>query len=88
MGTDRHFPMNGSSSLPTRMFVHKISTGYKGPYADAIGEVNGVKIRNLKHLVETLRDVKDEFVEFTFLSKYSEVIVFNRREALARPKKS
>ena len=51
------FPDERIVLLAHPMFVHKISTGYKGPYADALAEVNGVKIRNLKHLVETLRDV-------------------------------
>ncbi len=64
------------------MFVHKIGTSYKGPYADALSEVNGIKIRNLKHLVETLRDAKEEFIEFKFVGKYSELIVFSRQEAL------
>jgi S1-C subfamily serine protease len=76
------FPEERIVLLAHPLFVHKISTGYKGPYADALVAVNGVKIRNLKHLVETLRDVKEDFVEFKFLGKYSELIVFSRREAL------
>ncbi len=76
------FPDERIVLLAHPMFVHKISTGYKGPYADALVEVNGVKIRNLKHAVETLRDLTAEFVEFKFMGKYSERIVFSRREAL------
>ena len=76
------FPDERIVLLAHPMFVHKISTGYKGPYADALAQVNGVSIRNLKHLVETLRDVTDEFVEFKFRGRYSEAIVFNRKEAL------
>jgi S1-C subfamily serine protease len=76
------FPDERIVLLAHPMFVHKISNGYKGPYADALVHVNGVKIRNLKHLVETLRDSKEEFVEFKFLGKYSELIAFSRREAL------
>jgi S1-C subfamily serine protease len=76
------FPEERVVLLAHPLFVHKISTGYKGPYADALVAVNGVKIRNLKHLVETLRDVKEDFVEFKFLGKYSELIVFSRRDAL------
>jgi S1-C subfamily serine protease len=64
------------------MFTHKISKGYKEPFADAIGEVNGTRIRNLKHLVEVLRDATGEFVEFKFLCKFTDTIVFNRKEAL------
>jgi S1-C subfamily serine protease len=64
------------------MFTHKISKGYKEPYADAIGEVNGTRIRNLKHMVEVLRDATSEYVEFKFLCKFTDTIVFNRKEAL------
>ena len=76
------FPDERIVLLAHPMFVHKLSTGYKGPYADAVSAVNGVRIRNLKHLVETLRDLTDEFVEFKFAGKYSELIVFSRQEAL------
>jgi S1-C subfamily serine protease len=76
------FPEERIVLLAHPMFVHKIGTGYKGPYADALSEVNGIKIRNLKHLVETVRDAKEEFVEFKFGGKYSELIVFSRQEAL------
>ncbi len=82
------FPEERVVLLAHPMFVHKISTGYKGPYADAVAEVNGVRIRNLKHLVETLRDLSDEFVEFKFVGKHSEVIVFSRRKHRPPPKRS
>jgi S1-C subfamily serine protease len=64
------------------MLTHKISTGYKSPTGAAVAEVNGVRIHNLKHLVETLRDATGEFVEFSFHGKSSELIVFKRQEAL------
>ena len=70
------FPGERIVLLAHPMFVHKIGTGFRGPYADAVSELNGVKIRNLKHLVETLRNLKDDYVEFKFSSKYSDVIVF------------
>jgi len=64
------------------MFTHKISKGFEDPYADALAEVDGVPIRNLKHLVESLRDATAEFVEFTFHNRDRELIVFRRREVL------
>ena len=64
------------------MFTHKISKGYREPYADAIAEVNGTRIRNLKHMVELLRDATGEFVEFKFACKYTDTIVFQRKDAL------
>jgi S1-C subfamily serine protease len=63
------------------MFAHKITKGYGEPYADAIAEVNDIRIRNLKHLVEVLRDATGEFVEFKFICKFTDTIVFRRKEA-------
>ena len=64
------------------MFTHRISKGFEDPYADAVAEVDGVPVRNLKHLVETLRDATGEFVEFTFHNREHELIVFRRKEVL------
>jgi S1-C subfamily serine protease len=65
------------------MFTHRISKGYKGPYTDTLAAVNGVQIRNLKHLAEVLRDATGEFVEFRFHSSYAETMVFRRKDALS-----
>jgi S1-C subfamily serine protease len=64
------------------MFTHKIIKGYNEPYADAIASVNGTRIRNLKHMVEVLRDTTNEFVEFQFVCKFTDTIIFRRQEAL------
>jgi S1-C subfamily serine protease len=64
------------------MFSHRIRKGYSEPYADAIAEVDGVRIRNLKHLVELLRDATGEFVEIKFSMKSTDTIVFKRKEAM------
>ena len=37
-------------------------------------------IRNLKHLVEVLRDAKEEYVEITFHGRPSEGVVFKRKD--------
>ena len=44
--------------------------------------MNGTRIRNLKHMVEVLRDATGDFVEFKFFCKFTDTIVFNRKEAL------
>jgi hypothetical protein len=64
------------------MFTHRITKGYNEPYADAIAEVNGTRIRNLKHMVEVLRDATGEYVEFKFTCKFTDTIVFRRTDAL------
>ena len=65
------------------MFTHKIGQGYEIAYTPAIAEVDGVRIRNLKHMVEVIRDSTVEFIEFTFHSNQTDMIVFKRKEALA-----
>jgi S1-C subfamily serine protease len=64
------------------MFTHKICKGYTDPYADTVAEVNGTRIRNLRHMVEVLRDATGEFIEFKFACKFTDTIVFRRKEAL------
>lgn len=65
------------------MFTHPIAQGYSNPFMRVVTSVNGVKLKNLPHLVETLRDLKDEFVTFEFAgTRGVETIVFRREEAL------
>jgi S1-C subfamily serine protease len=75
------FPGERLVILAHPLFAHRISKGYKTPYTSALLEVNRVRIQNLKHLVEVLRDATDPFVEFKFDGKGSDTIVLNRKEA-------
>jgi hypothetical protein len=63
--------------LPLRIFK-----GYSAPNLKVVGDVNGVRVQNPKHLVEILRDTTDEYIEFTFVANHPERIVFKRQEAL------
>ena len=65
------------------LFSHKISKGYRMTYSMALAEVNGVRIRNLKHLVEFLRDNRDEYAAFRFHGKGSDNIVLKRADVAA-----
>ncbi len=64
------------------LFTHKISKGYEVGYSGAVAQVNGVEIRNLKHLVETVRDATGDYIEFTFHGNDTDMIVFKRAEAI------
>jgi 2-phospho-L-lactate guanylyltransferase (CobY/MobA/RfbA family) len=57
--------------------------GYANPVNEVVKSVNGLPIRNLRHLVEALRDLKDEFVVIAFNRKGGRSIVLPRQEALA-----
>jgi hypothetical protein len=62
------------------MFSHKIAKGYVDPVGKVVKEVNGVPIKSLRHLVETIRDCKDEYLTFRFADDWSDVLVFDRKE--------
>jgi S1-C subfamily serine protease len=64
------------------LFSHKISRGYNINYTASVAEINGVRVRNLKHLVEIIRDATGEYIEFTFQGNDSDMIVFRRKEAI------
>jgi S1-C subfamily serine protease len=62
------------------LFPHKITKGYDVDYFPCVAKVNGTKIKNLKHLIETLRDCKDDFVTFEWYDQHVENIVFKRSD--------
>ncbi len=82
-GDDPAFAGERIVIVPSPMFSHKIGKGYTDPYTQAVSTVNGVRIRNLGHLLEVLRDATGDLVEFSFYGRHAEKIVFNRKEALA-----
>jgi len=64
-------------------FPHKLSKGYSEPYGQVVKTVNGIRIKNLAHLVKVLRDCKDEFITIEFDLHGGETLVFPRAEMLA-----
>lgn len=66
--------------MVTNWLPHRISIGYSSPTTQVVDSVNGVVIRNLAHLVGTLRDLDDEYVEFQFKDRAVEKLIFNRQE--------
>jgi S1-C subfamily serine protease len=74
------FPGEELVVVSAPIFKHKIAKGYGDPAAKVVDTVNGVRIKNLSHLVETLRDCTEEFVTLRFADEWSEVLVFDRQE--------
>jgi S1-C subfamily serine protease len=62
------------------MFDHKIAKGYDDPAGRVVQEVNGVRVKNLVHLVETIRDSTDTYLTFRFADEGGEILVFDRKE--------
>ncbi|MBS0366957.1 MAG: trypsin-like peptidase domain-containing protein [Proteobacteria bacterium] len=69
--------------IPSPLFPHSLSKGYSDPAGMVVRTVNGTPIRSLAHLVEVLRNLKDEFVTFEFDGRLGESLVFRRAAALA-----
>lgn len=63
-------------------FSHRLTKGYNSPTLQVLTHVNGVAIKNLVHLVQLLRDSKDEFLECRFAGSGTEALVFRRQEML------
>jgi hypothetical protein len=64
------------------LFPHKLAKGYSDPFTEVVKSVNGIAIKNLGHLVEILRDTKEEFITIAFVGR-SETMVFPRAQMLA-----
>ncbi|HEY4757716.1 MAG TPA: hypothetical protein VIH43_04100, partial [Chthoniobacterales bacterium] len=81
IGDKPAFPGERLVVIPCPFFPHRLSKGYGNPSWQVLKSVNHQPIKNLAHLVETLRDLKDDFVTFEFDTRSSgESIVFPRAE--------
>ena len=65
------------------LFPHKLTAGYGNPTFEVVKSLNGINIRSLGHLVEALRDLREEFVIIELDSNSREHLVFPRKEMLA-----
>ncbi len=66
----------GPSLLP-----HRISKGYQIPPFSVVARVNGIRVRNLAHLVEIIRDAGREFLTIEVAGE-NILLVFRREEVL------
>ena len=68
--------------VTSKAFPHRIVKGYDVNLFSVVGKVNGTPITSLKHLVEVLRDLKDEYVVFEWADQGTETVVFKREEVV------
>jgi S1-C subfamily serine protease len=73
------FPGEELVVVTSPLFAHKIAKGYADPLGQAVASVNRVPVKNLRHLVELLRDAKGEFVTIQYVEEV-EMMVFRREE--------
>jgi hypothetical protein len=68
--------------VPSPFFSHRLTKGYDSPALHVMSKLNDVKIKNLAHLIELVRDCKDEYLEFKFAETEVETLVFRRQDML------
>jgi PDZ domain len=77
------FADEGLVIVSSPFFPHKLTRGYDNPMLQVVKTLNGVPIKNLNHLVEVLRDSKDEFIRIEFDMRGAETLVFPRADLVA-----
>ncbi|MBI2496619.1 MAG: trypsin-like peptidase domain-containing protein [Opitutae bacterium] len=77
------FPGEQLVFVPSPFLPHRLSKGYGMPALKVVESVNGIKIRNLAHLVSLLRDAKEKFIVIEYATKSAETMVFPLAETLA-----
>lgn len=82
-GDSPAFPGEELVIVSSPFFPHRLSKGYDNPISRVVETVNGTPIRNLRHLVEVLRDLKDEFITIAFHGRGAESVVFVRQEMIS-----
>jgi S1-C subfamily serine protease len=65
--------------IATRMFPHPIIKGYDNRPLGVIAKLNGVEVKNLRHLAELLEKNTDEYLQFETADR-NESLVFRRQE--------
>ena len=66
-------------------FPHRITKGYDDPNRAVVSAVNGTPIKNLRHLVELIRDCQENQITIKFAKSgvlTHETMVFNRKDLL------
>ncbi len=77
------FPGEELVTISSPLFPHKLSKGYSNPMGRIVTAVNGKPVKNLRHVVELLRDCPDEYVVISLAGRFGESLVLPRNEAAA-----
>jgi S1-C subfamily serine protease len=77
------FPGEQLVVISSPFFPHRLAENYSSQVLHVVKSVNGIRIKNLRHLVEVLRDCRDPFVVVEFYERDSESLVFPREPLFA-----
>jgi S1-C subfamily serine protease len=77
------FPGEELVVVSSPFFPDRLAEGYGNPRSEVVKAVNGIRVKNLNHLVAILRDAKDEFITIEYYGKRSETMIFPRARMVA-----
>jgi S1-C subfamily serine protease len=83
LGDTPSFDDEGLVVIASPFFPHKLSQGYSNPALGVVKRANDIPVKNLRHLIEILRDSRSEFIRLEFTERGRETMVFPREEILA-----
>ena len=83
MGDEPSFEGEQLVVVVSPFLTHKVARDYSDPSTLVIKSVNGVTVRNLLHLVQLLRDNKNDYVVIDFHQRSTEALVFKRADMAA-----
>lgn len=66
--------------VPCGFLPHPMTRGYTDASMQVVTAVNGISVRNLRHLVQILRDSTSEYTTFDFAGECDDTLVFERQE--------
>lgn len=69
--------------ISSPLFPDKLAQGYDNPMWQVVESINGLPIQNLSHLVQVLKDSRDDFIVIAFAGNKMESLVLPRAETLA-----
>lgn len=84
------FPGEELVIVASPMFPHRITNGYDDANRTVLSEINGIQVKNLRHVMEIIRDNQDPQITLKFASSgvlTHETMVFRRDELLAATNK-
>ncbi len=77
------FPGEELVVVSSPFFPHKLAKGYSPAVARVVKSINGAAVKNLRHLVELLRESKAEHIVVDFEGRAQETLVFPRKDMVA-----
>jgi S1-C subfamily serine protease len=69
--------------IPSPLFAHSLAKNYASPILRVVKTINGIPVKNLRHVVEVIRNSNDEFITIDFAGLGGEALVFQRTELIA-----